>query len=85
MTDTDKQPDPAGERPTMIRVEMDAGTIRRIAELEPAIALWAESEGEAATGPGDVIALAVATLHAQVLNRANELIAAGEVQPATRH
>ena len=46
--------------PKVIGVDLPAATIQQIAELLPAIALWAESEGcDEPVGPADVIVLAV--------------------------
>lgn len=60
--------------PKTVRVQMSAATLRQIAELTPAVGAWAASEGETATAPGDVIALAVAILHAQVSGRTAEIL-----------
>ena len=61
----------AGE-PQMVRIEMSDLTLGQLEELMPAITLWAAAEGAPAPGHGDLIALAVATLHAQVRGRTLE-------------
>ena len=64
------------DQPITVRVEMAPETMQRLAELMPAIALWAKAEGdEDATAPGDVIGLAIAVLHATVFERAHGMIA----------
>ena len=65
-----------------VRVELSPETVELIAQLLPATSLWAASEGQGQTGGGDVVALAVAVLHAQVFGRALDKIAAGEVRPS---
>ena len=79
--------DGKADQPTTVRVEMAPETLQRLAELMPAVALWARAEGgEAATAPGDVIALAIALLHAQVCARAGDMLAeAGDGAPTTMH
>ena len=73
---------PSEPQPEMVRVEMAPETMQKLAELMPAVSLWAKTEsGEGRTGPGDVIALAIGVLHAQVFARADEMIASGEVTP----
>ena len=67
------------DKPTMVRVEMTAETMQKLAELLPAVALWAGEEGgEAATGPGDVIGLAIGLMHAQVFESARAMLAERE-------
>ena len=61
---------------TVIGVDLPAVTIQQIAELLPAIALWAESEGcDEPVGPADVIVLAVHRMHHDVYSRAHALAA----------
>ena len=70
------------DQPTMVRIEMAPETLQRLAELMPAVAAWARAEGAPATAPGDVIAFAIALLHAQVFERAGEMLAeAGKTAP----
>ena len=72
------------DTPKVIGVEMAPETLEKLGELLPAIALWAKREGnEGETGPGDVIALAIGVLHAQVFERAHDMIA-GEVAPTVQ-
>ena len=61
-------------------------TLQRLAELMPAVALWAKAEGgEGATAPGDVIALSIALMHSMVFERAGEMLAeAGEEAPTVQ-
>lgn len=67
------------DQPTTVRVEMTAETMQKLAELLPAVSLWAEAEGgEAATGPGDVIGLAIGLMHAQVFQGARDMLAEHE-------
>lgn len=63
------------------RVMLSAATVQRLAELLPAVAAWARDEGEPETGLGDVLEMAVAAFHAQVFERAAEMIEDGDVKP----
>ena len=72
------------DQPTLVRVEMAPETVQRLAELMPAVGLWAKAEGgEQATAPGDVIALSIALMHSMVFERAHDMIA-GEVAPTVQ-
>ena len=63
------------DKPSRVTCELSDGSVRRISELMPAVALWAEAtEGEPLTGPADVVELAVAVLHCKVCNRTNEIL-----------
>ena len=59
----------------IITVEIDRETLRRIAELLPAVAQWArECHGQPATSPADIVSLAVAVLHAQVSSKIEAML-----------
>ncbi len=76
---------PEGET-TMVRVELGPETTRMLSELQPAVELWAATEGgEPATSPADVINLSIAVLHSHVFAGAHAMLAAGEVRPPTQH
>ena len=69
------------ERTRTVRVEMSDTTARQLAELVPAVAHWAaETGGEPRTGPGDVIALAIAVFHAQICERTHDMLAAAQAE-----
>ena len=62
--------------PKVIGVDLPAVTIQQIAELLPAITLWAKGEGcDEPVGPADVIVLAVHRMHHDVYSRAHALAA----------
>ncbi len=61
------------KRPTAT-AEIDGETLRKIAELLPAVREWAKAEGMPATSPADVIALAVALMHEQVFIKVDRMV-----------
>lgn len=66
-----------------VTVELSRDTVHEIAELLPAVAGWAATMGEERTGAGDVVALAVAMLHAQVFAQARQILADDGDEAAT--
>lgn len=71
MSETDDQP-----KSVVVGIDLPAATVEQIAELLPAIALWAEGEGcDEPVGPADVVVLAVHQLHHEVFSRAHLLAA----------
>ena len=73
--------------PKVIGVDLPAATIQQIAELLPAIELWAQGEGcDQPVGPADVICLAVNDLHHRVYSRAHDLAATvANAESSTTH
>ena len=61
--------------PKVLQVEMDPKTLEALGALMPAVTLWARSQGEPDPTPGDVVNMAVLVLHAQVYERAHDLLA----------
>ena len=55
-------------------MRIDGDSLLKLAELLPAVALWAQTEGEPQTSPADVVDLAIALMHKQVFDRATEMI-----------
>ena len=71
-----------------IQVEMDPKTLEALGALMPAVTLWARSQGDPNPTPGDVVNMAVLVLHAQVFERAHDMLAAaksGEAAPTAMH
>ena len=62
------------ERPGRILVEVAGPSLQRLAELLPAVAAWAEAEGQPETSPADVVELAIASLHESVFTKAREIV-----------
>ena len=62
------------DRPKTIQVEMDPKTLEALGALMPAVTLWARSQGDPDPTPGDVVNMAVLVLHAQVFERAADLL-----------
>ena len=59
------------EQPQAVSVRLSGEALGKVAELMPAVALWAKAEfGEEATSPADVVELAIAVLHAQIFEKA---------------
>ena len=73
------------DKPQLASVEVSDATLLQIAELLPPISAWAaEACGQPKTGPADVVALAVASLHESVFTRAGAMLAEAKAREAER-
>ena len=57
-----------------IAVRIEGETLRQIAEVLPAVAGWARSQGQPCTNPADVVVFAIALLHEQVMAKAEAML-----------
>ena len=70
-SDTETAP-ATGTRSISVRIEGD--TLRQIAEVLPAVGMWARSCGMPCTNPADVVCLAVAIFHEQVMVKTEAML-----------
>lgn len=71
-------------RPESIAVVIGGVALDQLAELYPAVALWAESEGAPPPSPADLVELAIAVLHGQTVGPAL-VRAQRDREAATKH